>query len=188
MDTSTYNLDQDLTNLSMSDMTKESPSGAPYLNVMSSGCFFFDVILTIAERRRLTTMCANPFRPGMSRSTYMWLSVTRRWLEKREESYHIISVNNILSWCCSVILYTEAVNLPLLNTLQLYTSCHWPTGNISRHIQGQCIYSFEDSICSALDIFCMFLASDFIAFSFCYQKQKIANWEILCWRVLFSGI
>lgn len=160
-------------------MTKESPSGAPYLNVMSSGCFFFDVILTIAERRRLTTMCAKPFRPGMSRSTYMWLSVTRRWLEKKRKIHIILFLQT--AYCTGAVQLLWALRLLIFHCSipSNYISCHWTTGNISRHIQGHCIHSFEGSICSALDIFCMLLASDFLAFFSDIRNKKIAHWAIL---------
>ena len=58
-----------------------SPLLAPYLNVISSGCFFFDVILTMLPRARRTWTQAMWGLSGISRNTYRCVSVMSRWLK-----------------------------------------------------------------------------------------------------------
>lgn len=49
-------------NLSMSEIFRFSPSGTPYLNVISSGCLFLAVIFTMADNGLFTITSAAPGR------------------------------------------------------------------------------------------------------------------------------
>ena len=69
-------------NLSMSEIMKFSDCVDPYLKVIKSGCLFRDVIRTILDNGRFTITWAAPFRPWISRSTIMCVSVTKRWLQQ----------------------------------------------------------------------------------------------------------
>ena len=71
-------------NLSKSMMVKPfSSSFDPYLNVMSSGWRFLEVIFTMLPRARRACIHAKPFLSGTSRSTNKCESVTRRWLQNK---------------------------------------------------------------------------------------------------------
>ena len=68
-------------NRSVSVTTMPSSTFVPYLNVMNSGIFFLDVILTIFLRGRREMTIAIPFCLGISRRIYRHVSVTSRWLK-----------------------------------------------------------------------------------------------------------
>ena len=95
-------------NLSKSVMVSPfSSSFEPYLNVISSGWRFLDVILTILPSALRAWIHAIPLRSGTSRRTYRCESVTSRWLQKQCQ---IISLK--YRFTCGSKSYTLTVKTP----------------------------------------------------------------------------